>query len=64
MLKSIDINLIHGIIGPIGSGKSTMLELMNGIMKPTSGKVLIGKYDLSNEDGSFDFNKFRECVGF
>ena len=60
----LDSNLIHGIIGPIGSGKSTMLELMNGIMKPTSGKVLIGKYDLSNEDGSFDFNKFRYDVGF
>ncbi len=59
----LDSNLIHGIIGPIGSGKSTMLELMNGIMKPTSGKVLIGKYDLSNEDGSFDFNKFRYDVG-
>ena len=58
----LDSNLIHGIIGPIGSGKSTMLELMNGIMKPTSGKVLIGKYDLSNEDGSFDFNKFRYDV--
>ncbi len=59
----LDSNLIHGIIGPIGSGKSTMLELMNGIMKPTSGKVLIGKYDLSNEDGSFNFNKFRYDVG-
>lgn len=59
----LDSNLIHGIIGPIGSGKSTMLELMNGIMKPTIGKVLIGKYDLSNEDGSFDFNKFRYDVG-
>ena len=59
----LDSNLIHGIIGTIGSGKSTMLELMNGIMKPTSGKVLIGKYDLSNEDGSFDFNKFRYDVG-
>ena len=59
----LDSNLVHGIIGPIGSGKSTMLELMNGILKPTTGKVLIGKYDLSNEDGSFDFNKFRYDVG-
>lgn len=59
----LDGNLIHGIIGPIGSGKSTMLELMNGIVKPTFGKVIIGKYDLSNANGKFNFNKFRYDVG-
>lgn len=57
----LDSNLIHGIIGPIGSGKSTMLELMNGITKPTNGKVVIGKYDLHKS--GFDFNKFRYDVG-
>lgn len=59
----LDSNLIHGIIGPIGSGKSTMLELMNGIVKPTKGKVLIGKYDLSGEESKFNFNEFRYDVG-
>ena len=59
----LESNLIHGIIGPIGSGKSTMLELMNGIVKPTKGKVLIGKYDLSGEENRFDFNEFRYDVG-
>ncbi len=57
----LDSNLIHGIIGPIGSGKSTMLELMNGITKPTKGEVVIGKYDLHKP--GFDFNKFRYDVG-
>lgn len=56
-----DSNLIHGIIGPIGSGKSTMLELMNGITKPTKGEITIGKYDLHK--GKFNFNKFRYDVG-
>ncbi len=58
----LESNLIHGIIGPIGSGKSTMLELMNGVTKPTEGKVIIGKYDLSKSKG-FNFNKFRYDVG-
>ncbi len=53
-------NLIHGVIGPIGSGKSTMLELMNGITKPTTGEVVIGNYELTKK---FDFNKFRYDVG-
>ena len=64
-LKDVDLclesNLIHGIIGPIGSGKSTMLELMNGITKPTKGQIMIGKYDLHK--GNFKFNKFRYDVG-
>lgn len=66
-LKDISLclegGLIHGIIGPIGSGKSTMLELMNGITKPTSGEVIIGKYDLTSKTKKFNFNKFRYDVG-
>lgn len=30
---------IHGIIGPNGVGKSTLLQLLSGVMKPTSGDV-------------------------
>lgn len=65
-LKDINLvlekNKIHGIIGPLGSGKSTFLELMNGITKPTSGNVVIGNYDLGSKY-SFNFNKFRYDVG-
>lgn len=64
-LKNINLcfesNLIHGIIGPIGSGKSTMLELMNGISLPTKGEIIIGKYNLNKKN--FNFNKFRYDVG-
>lgn len=53
--------LIHGIIGPIGSGKTTMLELMNGITKPDNGDISVGNYDLYKK--GFNFNKFRYDVG-
>ena len=59
----LESNLIHGIIGPIGSGKSTMLELMNGITFPSKGEVLVGEYELTNKKSNFNFNDFRYDVG-
>ena len=35
-----------GIIGHTGSGKSTLMQHMNGLLKPTSGKVLLDGVDI------------------
>ncbi|MBQ9121483.1 MAG: energy-coupling factor transporter ATPase [Clostridia bacterium] len=44
-LKQINMeikeNAITGIIGHTGSGKSTLVQLLNGLLKPTSGEVLV-----------------------
>ena len=37
-----------GIAGHTGSGKSTLIQHMNGLMHPTRGRVLFGTEDLSN----------------
>ena len=38
-----------GIIGHTGSGKSTLVQHLNGLLKPTSGEVLIDGEDLNGE---------------
>jgi energy-coupling factor transport system ATP-binding protein len=37
---------IVGIIGPTGSGKSTLVQHMNGLLRPTSGHVFLDGMDL------------------
>lgn len=38
-----------GVIGHTGSGKSTLVQHLNGLLKPTSGRVLIDGEDLNGE---------------
>ena len=50
-----------GLIGHTGSGKSTLIQHMNGLIKPTSGQVLFDGKDI-NEQG-FDKKALRAKVG-
>ena len=36
-----------GIIGHTGSGKSTLLQHLNGLLKPTSGQIVVGGVDIT-----------------
>ncbi len=43
---TIDKGEVIGIIGHTGSGKSTLIQHMNGLIKPTSGRVLLEGEDI------------------
>lgn len=49
-VASLDIDAGEkvGIIGPIGSGKTTFLRLLSGMYKPQIGKVLLDDVDISH----------------
>lgn len=46
---SIEDGEFLGIIGHTGSGKSTLVQHLNGLLKPTSGQVFIDGEDLNDE---------------
>ena len=43
----IDDGEMVGIIGHTGSGKSTLLQHLNGLLKPTSGQIIVGDTDIT-----------------
>jgi energy-coupling factor transport system ATP-binding protein len=63
----IDVNLeipngqFIGLIGHTGSGKSTLIQHMNGLVKPTSGAVYFDGKDINDSD--FDKKTLRSKVG-
>jgi energy-coupling factor transport system ATP-binding protein len=50
-----------GLVGHTGSGKSTILQHLNGLIRPQQGKVRIGEFDLSRVD--VDIKSLRQRVG-
>ena len=50
-----------GIIGHTGSGKSTMIQHLNGLLKGTSGKIIYNDQYIYDE--KFEMRKLREKVG-
>ncbi len=67
-LKGLSLEILEGefvcIEGPSGAGKTTILSLIGGLDKPTSGDIIVSGYHLNDHDEDF-LAAFRcKHVGF
>ena len=51
---------VLGLVGPNGAGKSTLLKIMLGIIRPSSGNVLVNGKGLSEKG----WKEFKRSVGY
>lgn len=66
VLNEIDFDIYAGetlaIIGPSGTGKSTVVKVLTGLLPPTAGSVLIGGLETSGYTQE-QWDKLREHMG-
>jgi len=55
---------LAGIIGHTGSGKSTLIQHFNGLIRPTSGKIYIDGQDIWSKDVKIRDIRFKVGLVF
>jgi len=64
ILKDLSLELHSGemlaLVGPSGEGKTTLVDLMVGLLRPTEGRIEVDGKDLS----SVDMRSWRDGIGY
>ncbi|MBN2964215.1 ABC transporter ATP-binding protein [Sulfurospirillum sp. T05] len=63
-LNNIDIviaaNTTVGIIGTTGAGKSTLVDVVLGLLNPTNGKIMVDNHELANNN----IRQWQNAIGY
>jgi putative ABC transport system ATP-binding protein len=67
-LRGVDLSVKPGefvaIMGPSGCGKSTLLHILGGLLKPSSGRVIVDGEDLAAMSDATRTDLRRRKIGF
>jgi putative ABC transport system ATP-binding protein len=67
-LRGVDMSILPGefvsIMGPSGCGKSSLLHILGGLLKPTSGRVIVDGEDLAAVSDAERTDIRRRKIGF
>ncbi|MGE5587028.1 MAG: ABC transporter ATP-binding protein [Clostridia bacterium] len=55
----VDPGEVFGLVGPNGAGKTTTIRMLTTLLRPTSGRGVIGGYDILRED-----REVRRLIGY
>src|SRR5437764_15312754 len=66
VLKDISFQVKHGetrlLLGPAGGGKSVLLKLANGLIKPDSGRIFVFGHEITAMK-EYEIFELRSAVG-
>jgi len=67
-LRGVNLSILPGefvsIMGPSGCGKSSLLHILGGLLKPTSGRVIVDGEDLAAVSDAERTDIRRRKIGF
>ncbi|MBB1086012.1 ATP-binding cassette domain-containing protein [Limosilactobacillus fastidiosus] len=67
-LSNINLKIADGsftvLVGQTGSGKSTLVNLIDALIRPTSGQIIVNNRFLNSQTSKKEQENFRQNIGF